>query len=233
MHTIHLRERNSHTGMLRIRCNRYTRAIRARPSVISIMPYLDSDRARVVRFIQAGYRRHFGARMHVDYPNLISVCNTDGRPIAAAGFRFAELSPLFLEQYTDRAIHEILGVERRRIVEIGNLVSRGGGTSIFIITALVSYFDSIGISHGAITGTETLERRLRRVGIVPWRLCAADPAKVAHLGQSWGSYYASRPSVLAGPIQPVLAKLRDIFGEAFFTPRPRLFPRMFFAADQY
>lgn len=231
MHTIHFRESNVDTGLLRIQPGRLTRAIRVRPKVISIMPCLDTGREQVVRFIRAGYRKCHGARVRVDYPNLISVRDEADTLIAAAGFRFAGLSPLFLEQYTDRPVDEILGASRRGIVEIGNLVSRGGGVSVFLFAALVSYLDAAGISHAVVTGTAALERRLRRMGIEPRHVCAAHPERVAHLGQDWGRYYESQPRVLAGQVAPALENLRGIFGEAFFTRRPRLFPRLHFNPD--
>jgi hypothetical protein len=199
--------------------------------VISIMPCLHEECARVVRFIQAGYRRYYGAHLRVDYPSLISVRDRDERLIAAAGFRFADLSPLFLEHYTGQPIDRILGVDRRAIVEIGNLVSRGGGASVFLYAALASHLDSLGISHAVITGTRSLERRLRRMGAEPRRICEADPLRVAHLDQPWGRYYANRPQVLAGQLEPFLARLRETFGAGFFTRRPRLFPRLHFIVD--
>lgn len=231
MHTIELRECNVQTGSLTIGSSRLTRAVRVRPSVISITPCLDSDRADVVRFIKAGYRKHYGARIQVDYPSLISVRNANGGLIAAAGYRLAGVSSLFLEHYTGKPIDGVLGVCRRRIAEVGNLVSRGGGASIFLFTALVSYLDSMGISYAAVTGTESLERRLRRLGAEPHRICTADPERVAHLGHAWGRYYANRPYVLAGRTEPFLDRLREEFGENFFTRRPRLFPRLHFKAE--
>lgn len=226
MHTIHLRERNVVTGLLKLQPNRLTRAVRSRPSVASIMPSCDVGRARVVSFIEAAYRKSYNASVKVDYPNLISVSHGDGRLVAAAGFRFADLSPLFLEQYTRRPIEEILGAPRRDIVEIGNLASQGGGSSVFLFAALASYLKRIEISRAVITSTDRLERRLFLLGLESQRICRARPECVAQPGEDWGSYYDHRPCVQAGRIDLAFDRLREIFGEGFFVRRPRLFPRL-------
>jgi hypothetical protein len=194
------------------------------------MPCLDTGRDHVARFIRAGFRKCHGARVQVDYPNLISVRNEDDVLIAAAGFRLAAHSSLFLEHYTNRPVERIAGVSRREIVEVGNLVSRGGGASVFLFAALVSYLDAAGVSQVFVTGTASLERRLHRMGIESRCICNARPERVAHLGQDWGRYYETRPRVLTGRVAPALERLRGMFGEAFFARRPRLFPRLHFNA---
>jgi len=226
MHTVHLREHNVHTGLLRFPSNRYTRAIRVRPSVISIMPCFDPERLRVVQFIESGYRRAFGARISVGYPTLISLRTVDDVIISAAGFRFASRSPLFLEQYIDQPIEGALSCERRDIAEVGNLMTCGAGSSIFLFSALASYLYTLGIRYVALTGTTSLEHRLHRLELSPRRLCPADPARVIDTGDDWGSYYYRRPWVLAGEVAPAFDKLRELFGQSFFIRRPRLFPRL-------
>lgn len=231
MQTIHFRESNFDTGLLRFTPNRFTRAVRDCPKIVSIMPYLDEERERVVRFIEKGYRRAYGARVRVDYPNLISLRDPEGRLVAAAGFRFAGDTALFLEQYTDRPVEEILQCRRGDVVEIGNLITRGGGSFIFLFAAITGYFRALRIGYAALTCTASLERRFRRLGLDPVRVCAADPARLSRSDEHWGSYYGQRPCVLAGEIEPAYRRLCEIFGADFFAHRPRLFPRLHWAAD--
>ncbi|MGA8260929.1 MAG: thermostable hemolysin [Arenicellales bacterium] len=226
MHTVPLREANVVTGLLRLESNRFTRAVWAVPGVIAVTPVRDTDRVRVSSFIKDTYRRVYGARIRVDYPNLISLRDTDGRVAAAAGFRFAALSPLFLEHYTGRPIDAILGVRRREIVEVGNLASLGSGLSVVLFAALASYLHGTGVSRVVITSTDSLERRLSLLGLASQRICEADPRRIAHTEEEWGTYYRRRPHVLAGRLDLAFERLTELFGAGFFLNRPRLFPRL-------
>jgi len=230
MNTVHLREANVVTGLMTLESSRLAPTLRANPGVISITPSSDAERHHVAVFIEERYRISYGAAIHVEYPNLISLRDGRGRVVAAAGFRFADLGPLFLEQYTKRPIDALLGVHRREIVEIGNLAAYGGA-SLVLFAALASYLERIGIARAVVTSTDTLERRLVRLGLEAERVCAADPARIGDMGKVWGSYYRHRPHVLAGDIGAACDRLREMFGAGFFQHRPRLFPRWHFAGE--
>lgn len=191
------------------------------------MPGLVQDRLEVTRFIEHHYARQYGARMRVEYPDLISVRNKSGDLLAAAGFRFAASGSLFLERYTGQPIDRLLNMPRTEIVEIGNLASLGG-TSVFLFAALASYLESLGVTQAVITGTRTLEHRLSRLGLAPRRLCPARIECVNGDDTDWGSYYTTRPYLLTGSIELACRQLRGLFGEHFFVSRPRLFPRLYF-----
>ncbi|KAA3627511.1 MAG: hypothetical protein DWQ08_07635 [Proteobacteria bacterium] len=228
MHTIALKECNVETGLFRIAPSRFTRAIRVRPSVVSITPYPDGDREEIARFIEIAYRTHYGARIVVHYPNLVSLREPGGQIVAAAGFRLAAREPLFLERYTAAPVERLLNVPREEIVEIGNLASGGGGASIFLFMALASYLDTIHARHAVITGTSSLKRRLSVLGLEPRTICSADAARAGDDGGAWGRYYDSQPSVETGDVQLACKRLRSLFGSDFFKHRPRLSPRLYF-----
>jgi hypothetical protein len=232
MQEIQLWENQVETGVFRIPENRLTRAIRISPTVISITPCFDAERENVARFITSVYRESFKAHIEVDYPCLISVRDGSGSLVAAAGFRFAGEGPLFLERYTGAAIDEILATSRNRIAEIGNLVSSGGGVSIFLFAALASYLHGRGIHRAVATSTRSLEKRFRALGLEPRRICNATAARVAADGVNWGTYYDTAPCVVAGSVDLAMNRLHDAFGANYYTRRPRLFPRLHFDASR-
>ncbi len=224
MNTFRLTEGSSDSAIMTLN-SRATRAIRVRPGSIAILPLGDGGREKVRDFIAATYRDAYDAAIEVGYPTLISLRTAAGELVAAAGFRYAAGESLFLEQYTDRPVETILSAPRRQIVEIGNLASSGGGVSLYLFAALASYLADRGIRHAVLTSTPNLESRLERLGLQPSRLCPADPARVAD-GQHWGSYYERQPYVVSGRVDLAVARLKNLFGNDYYTARPRLFPRI-------
>jgi hypothetical protein len=125
----------------------------------------------------------------------------------------------------------ILNSPRSRIVEIGNLASLGGGTSMFLFAALASYLNARGVDYGVVTGTKTLEKRLHSIGLQPERLCRADPCLLHGQSEDWGSYYESEPFVMAGRIDLGYQSLQRVLGAHFVDGRPRLLPRLHFRLE--
>ena len=86
------------------------------PSIIDITSRFAPERLRVEGFIKDIYRRSYGADISVTYPMLMSVRDADGHILAAAGFRVAEQEPLFLEQYIQSPIEQVLaGIYNRNV----------------------------------------------------------------------------------------------------------------------
>jgi len=231
MHTILFRESNVDAGLFRVEPNRFSRAVRLRPSVISVTPCFDAERAEVVHFIERNYSDHYNAQITVEYPNLISLRRVGGAVVAAAGFRFAGSDRLFLEQYTGAPIESLLDTPRRSIVEIGNLASSGGGASLFLFMALASYLNTVCATYAVITCTASLERRLSRLGLEPRRICAADPDRLDARGNAWGSYYDRQPYVMSSDLDLAYKRVLSLFGKDFFRHRPSLLPRLHANSD--
>ncbi len=187
------------------------------PSLVSIAYRSETEYQQVENFIKAVYLRCYKAEIEVSYPALMSIRDADGEILAAVGFRCAAQSSLFLEQYTQEPIEKKLACSRCEIVEIGNLASAGKGASIFLFAALAAYLNDRGVHYAAITGTDFLHRYFKRIGLNPFKICDAEMSAVADGGQSWGTYYDTRPRVLIGSIDNGLQRLRSMLGAKFET----------------
>ena len=179
--------------------------------------------ARIVgtwrRSSRAFYGRAFRCVIRNHYPNLIGLRDAHGSIQAAAGFRFADREPLFLEQYLDQPIEAALlsrfgAVPRDRIVEVGNLAGRRPAASLRLFLALARRLRLEGATHVVATATRQLRRTFWRLGLDPASLTRADPSRLADGGVDWGAYYARDPVVLAGAIAPGLPKLAAGVDEA-------------------
>lgn len=90
----------------------------------------DPGRGAVQAFIARIYAQRFGACVQQFAPCLVSLHDPlSGDIVAAAGYRFADAGPLFLERYLSAPIEDLLGaqhgapVARRGVVEVGHLAA--------------------------------------------------------------------------------------------------------------
>lgn len=202
------------------------------PSVIDITPRFAPDRLRVESFIRDIYYRSYNADIAVTYPTLMSVRNTDGKILAAAGFRPARDEELFLEQYTQKPIEAVISnlygknIARDEIAEIGNLTSSGHGASIFLFAAIASYLLHLGIPYATVTGTDQLHKRFKSMGLNPHMVCNASLEKLKNEQKSWGSYYDTQPRVLAGSLEDSMHQLNAKLGAEYQENGITLFPRL-------
>lgn len=167
-------------------------------------------RAGLERFIEARYRQAFGARLAAHYPILVAVNGADGAPRAAAGVRFAEAGPLFLESYLEAVIEQAVGAPRTAIVEIGSLASVSAPATLDLLSALASWLGGpCGRRFAVATLRPDLARLLDRAGFGLRPIAAADPARLGETARSWGDYYQAAPQVFAGAIgsPPTLGRL--------------------------
>lgn len=223
---LQLHENDLNTAVLYLGEKQLARVSKLTPAVIDITGRFQPERKRVEDFIKDVYARSYGAAISVDYPALMSIRNGQGDILAAVGFRYAKDEPLFLEHYTGHPIEKILDTPREQIVEIGNLASGGGGASIFLFAALASYLNSKGVKYATVTGTDYLHRAFTKLGLNPQKICDASLEAVQNDGQAWGSYYETKPRVLAGSVGHSIARLKKALGAEYQDCRPRLFPRL-------
>lgn len=209
------REHQINTANLYLQKKRVSRISSLTPSLVSIAYRSETEYQQVQDFIKRVYLQSYQADIEVSYPALMSLRNGDGEILAAVGFRCAEQSSLFLEQYTQEPIEKKLDCARCEIVEIGNLASAGKGASIFLFAALATYLNERGVRYAAITGTDFLHRYFKRIGLNPYKMCDAEMSAVEDGGQSWGSYYETRPRVLIGSIDNGVQRLRVMLGAKF------------------
>ncbi len=202
------------------------------PSVIDITMRFAPARIQVESFIQDIYRKSYGADIAVTYPTLMSVRNIKGEILAAAGFRLASEEPLFLEQYTEVAIEDVLGslyshaVTRKDVAEIGNLASSGNGASVFLYAAIASYLLNQGARYASVTGTDRLQRHFQAMGLNPHILCDAERRKLNSEQKNWGTYYDTQPRVLAGSLESSMCQLNKRLGAVYQENGITLFPRL-------
>lgn len=167
---------------------------------------LSRGRAALEAFIRARFAEHYGARIRHFMPCLLGLEDAAGQPQAAVGLRSAVSGPLFLERYLERPIEVQIaranGVAppREQIVEVGNLGALGAGHGRLLIVALTDLLVAQGFSWVAFTGTPGVLNSFQRLGLSPLALGEADPACMGDELADWGSYYTSRPQVMAGHI---------------------------------
>ncbi len=219
-------ENGLYTGRLSILKDSIFGDLRTKASSVSIIPDFSRDRLAVEEFITDIYARSYGASIHVEYPVLMSVCDQDGEILAATGFRSASEEPLFLEQYLDKSVQEILQVSRDQIVEIGNLASDGGGASLYLFVALAAYLNDKGYTQVVVTSTNFLERRFQKIGFQPKRIARADPGLLLSERENWGSYYKTQPHVISLSVAQGYQCLQRLFGVQYTDYRLHLFPRV-------
>jgi len=164
------------------------------------------ERRAFERFIAERFGRAYGARLTHFLPHLLGVKDGLARWQAAAGYAAAGAQQLFLEQYLDRPIEQALGsavgrpIARGSIVEVGNLAAISAGMARALIPQLARHLHHMGYRWVAFTATRALRNSFHRLGLKPLPIAAADRARLADRGLSWGSYYDQDPVVMAGKI---------------------------------
>lgn len=175
-------------------------------------------RALLERFVAERFEAAYDAQVRVDYPLIAGFVAADGSVLAAAGVRFAETQPLFLERYLDTAAETAIGqtfdrpVARSSVVEIGAFASHDPAWSLDLFAALPDWLASVcGRRFAVATLRPELARTLTRAGFALRSLAPADPARLGAEVEAWGRYYASAPQVYAGRIGPgsSLSEMRD------------------------
>lgn len=163
-------------------------------------------RREVEAVIGKVFARRYGARVTSFAPNLL-LLEREGIALAACGWRGAQTGALFLERYLDDPVEQAMArlarqrVERRRIVEVGNLAAEKSGGSLHVILALSSHLSRLGYEWVVFTATQELVGIFSRLGLPLLALAKADPARLGAEARAWGSYYDSAPIVVAGRIR--------------------------------
>lgn len=157
-------------------------------------------------FIAERFSRAYGARVSHFLPHLLGVRDGLARWKAAAGYAAAAAQPLFLEQYLDEPIERMLAaalarpIARASVVEVGNLAAVSAGMARALIPQLARHLYGLGYRWVTFTATRALRNSFHRMGLRPLPIAAADRARLADGGASWGSYYDQDPVVMAGKI---------------------------------
>lgn len=170
-------------------------------------------RAPAEAFIRERFFARYGADVRHFMPTLLQLETADGTLQSAVGMRGAASGTLFLERYLDRPVEVEIAARfavrprRDRIVEVGNLAARGAGHARLLIVSLTELLLADGFEWVVFTGTPEVLNSFRRLDLVPLAIAPADPARMGEELADWGTYYASRPQVMAGDIRGGHARL--------------------------
>lgn len=163
-------------------------------------------------FIRKVYARRYRAVPHAFAPVLVTLQEGD-EVVAAAGYCVAGASKLFLEQYLDAPIEQVVaarvgeGIARSTIVEVGHLSAARAGAGWRLIRWLGPHLAAHGLQWVACTMTHETRRMFLRAGIAPIALGPADPRALGQEARQWGTYYQHEPVVVAGHLQQALPRL--------------------------
>ncbi|MBF7729380.1 thermostable hemolysin [Pseudomonas sp. N040] len=164
------------------------------------------SRIAVEDFIRERFFEHYGAHIQHFMPCLLALVDSAGTLRGAVGLRSAASGPLFLERYLERPIEQEIALRngrvlnRNEIVEVGNLGTLAPGSARLLIVALTELLVAQGFRWISFTGTPMLINSFQRLGLSPLSLGEASPQCLGEEQADWGSYYATKPQVMAGDI---------------------------------
>lgn len=174
------------------------------------------DRATVEHFISDTFAQAYGASVQSFMPRLFRINAKDGELLAAFGVRSAEKGDLFLEQYLDRPVEQVIqersGIlpARNRVAEIGNLAAIYPGAVRWMIVAMTVMLYEEGYEWVTFTGTSSLRNGFNKLGLYPVEICPASIVRLEASEQArWGTYYDTRPTVMFGNIRQGFQAMRQ------------------------
>jgi len=127
--------------------------------------------------------------------------------LSASGFRPACGEQLFLEKYLDEPVESLLSrqigknINRRSVIEVGNLASDCPGSSRLMIMAMNCLFDQQGFGWVVMTGTNELLNIFTNLQLEPLLLVQAEAYRLDDEQYDWGRYYTHCPRVMAGNVK--------------------------------
>lgn len=164
-------------------------------------------RAEAESFVRSAFLAAYDARVDHFLPTLMALHSDAGRLLAVLGLRAPGPGPLYLEQYLDRPVDQVLSavagcpVDRGTLVEVGNFAVGAAGGGRWLITALTAYLYAAGRSWTVFTCGPELQNAFRRLGVELIDLGAADPGRLSVDERArWGGYYVQEPRVMAANV---------------------------------
>ncbi|HEY0562880.1 MAG TPA: thermostable hemolysin [Methylophilus sp.] len=161
-------------------------------------------RAEVEAFIHAVFKQAYGANITQFMPDLVALRDANGILMAAFGLHAAAHERLFLEQYIDVPIEQLMSsglgrpIQREEITCIGNLAVANPRNAGVLIAHVIQHSLDIGIEWCVATAHHSLQNGLIKGGRDVYALAPADHAKLpADELAHWGSYYRHLPQIVA------------------------------------
>ncbi|MEN9774202.1 MAG: hypothetical protein RL322_1272 [Pseudomonadota bacterium] len=167
----------------------------------------DPDRPDVEAFISRSYLRAFEAKLSSFAPVLVALRDAQSTVIAAAGYRNAAESQLFLERYLAAPVEHLLPVSpedhaaRAEIVEVGHLCAARAGAGRSLSEWLALYLEATGFRWLLATLTDELTQLYKRMGMKAIALQDVSADAMGAEVSDWGHYYTHHPRVHAVPLR--------------------------------
>ncbi len=178
----------------------------------------DPQRAVIEQFIHRRFADAYAADVRSFMPTLVALRGQDARILAAAGFRAAAQSALFVEQYLDHPVEQCIAaatgetVQRAQIVEVGNLAAHHAGSTRLFINTLGELLRQKNFRWLTCNAIPAVQNAFRQVGVPFLMLQTADKNRLGAAAEQWGRYYDQNSCVIAAriPEQPVAS----VYGHA-------------------
>jgi hypothetical protein len=163
-------------------------------------------------FVQQVFSKKYQAKVSQFLDHLIANYHC-GELMSVVGYQAADQSSLYLEQYLETSIDDLLShasgnaVSRKDIVEVGNLASikPGAFREVFFLLANLFYLQKR--QWVVFTTSGFLLKAFDAMGVERITLAEADPAKLPDQGKQWGTYYQSKPAVIAANVGEGISRL--------------------------
>ena len=158
-------------------------------------------------YIATVYLQRYQARLSFFLDILIGFRDGQGNWVAAVGFTPLAHRGAFAEQYLTAPIERLVAaaeserftssrVARWDLVEVGNLAAESPGMARKIIQEMTRYLHHRRFRWVVFTATRSLKNAFKRLGFEPVALEAADPKRLGHFAEQWGTYYSTDPQVM-------------------------------------
>ncbi|WP_269618920.1 thermostable hemolysin [Zhongshania sp. BJYM1] len=161
------------------------------------------ERAEIEAYIANKFSAAYGAKLREFLPFFL-LMRSHSKIAGVLGMRRGiHGHALFVEQYMDQPAEVLLAnllgndVQRGSLVEIGNLVSTWRGSSQMLFIALASLICRSGAEWAVFTATPEVQKLLRRLHVEQYTLCEADGRRLGVQLADWGTYYDTKPTVIA------------------------------------
>jgi hypothetical protein len=173
--------------------------------ITSHMVELDSPcRREVEAFIAAVFKQVYGAEVSHFMPQLVALRDASGILMAVFGLHNAALGDLFLEQYLDEPIEQLLSrqlereISRAEITYFGNLAVANPRNAGVLIAHVIQHSLNMNLPWGVATAHHSLQNGLIKGGVDLFPLAMANPERLSPEERAkWGSYYKHTPQIVA------------------------------------
>ncbi len=172
------------------------------------------QRPALEAYIRRQFSSTYGATVTGFLPVLSSMLCQENIS-AVVGIRPAGDSNLFIEQYLNKPVEQVLNdtipsnIIRQDIVEIGNLSATRRSTTLFFFILQVTMLHKAGFKWAVCAATDQVEQIMHKLNFATLDLGPADPARLGDKATHWGQYYETKPTVRAVDIAATVDRLRQ------------------------